>query len=136
MAQPSGQVSLLLDATSRILRNSLDASAWRERVIANNLANIETPNFQAQDVSFTEHLRAALKSVGDSEGTEAYAALEAVTPTLVQATDGTPRLDGNTVDIDAEMTKLTETSGLYDAVARMLQARLEMLRLVINEGRR
>jgi len=88
-------------------------------------------------VAFSEHLQAALESAQDeADAASAHAALEAVEPTLVLSTDGAPRMDGNTVDVDVEMTKLTENAGVYTATAQMLRARLEMLRTVINEGRR
>jgi len=130
-------MSPLHDATARILTKSLDAAALRHRVIADNLANVETPGFKARDVAFSEHLQAALESAQDeADAASAHAALEAVEPTLVLSTDGAPSMDGNTVDVDVEMTKLTENAGVYTATAQMLRARLEMLRTVINEGRR
>jgi flagellar basal-body rod protein FlgB len=133
---PLEQVSPLHDTLSRVLTKSLDAASLRHRVIADNLANIETPGFQAQDVSFTERLRAALESTREQPHTSALAAMEQVEPAVVLATDGTQRLDGATVDVDVEMTKIAENSGRYQAVAQMIQTRLEMLRIAINDGRR
>ncbi len=128
------------DVTGLVLRKALDANALRQRVIANNLANVDTPNYKAVDVSFSEQLRAALHGgSGERHGVRSLLTAEAVNeiePVTVFVNEGAGRNDGNTVNVDLEMTKLAETAGAYQTAAELLRARLEMLRTAINEGRR
>jgi len=46
---------------TQMLENALDASSLRQQVIAHNIANINTPGFQAQTVTFEAELRQALE---------------------------------------------------------------------------
>ena len=57
-------------------------------------------------------------------------------PVTFDSADGTLRNDGNTVDVDREMSKLAETTMLYNAMGQMTAGKLGVLRTAINEGRR
>ena len=45
-----------------VLDKAMDASALRSKAIANNIANVDTPHYKRQDVSFAENLQRALKN--------------------------------------------------------------------------
>jgi len=119
------------------LTKGLDAEALRQRVIANNVANVNTPNFKKSTVAFESLLKKAL-------GRES---LEMIT-THPKHFGGTPRLaelkpevnlnetttmrtDGNNVDIDEEMTNLAANGIQYQATARELSDRISLLSFVI-----
>lgn len=120
------------------LKKGLDAEALRQRVIANNVANVNTPNFKKSTVAFESLLKKAL-------GRES---LEMIT-TDPRHFGGTPRLaelrpevnlnetttmrtDGNNVDIDEEMTNLAANGIQYQATARELGDRISLLSFVIT----
>src|SRR5690625_2130915 len=50
----------IFDHTLNTLENGLDFSAQRNKVISNNIANVDTPNYKAQDVIFKDVLRQTL----------------------------------------------------------------------------
>lgn len=106
----------------------MDVAALRHQVIANNIANVDTPYFKASDVSFEEKLRAALSSgdAGTAELAEARPAVYRIPATRF-------RIDGNTVDIDWETVKLSQNTGRYNAQAAVLRRRLAMWRRVAGE---
>lgn len=119
----------------------LDWAALRQRAIANNLANVDTPGYKREDVSFPEVLRQA------EEGETPHLALTVTAPGhLVPKAEATPlvyrdastsyRNDGNNVDIDVETAELAKNALYYNALINQAALRLANLRLVISEGRR
>lgn len=122
-----------------VMQKGLDASTLRQRVIANNVANINTPGFKKSYVSFEDQLQAALKSSGGPlKGTHPLH-LETsngdMKPQVKQVKDTTMRYDGNNVDVDEEMVNLAATTIQYDVIAQGLIDRFNVLGIVIG-GRR
>jgi flagellar basal-body rod protein FlgB len=109
---------------SDLLGRLLDAAALRHRVIANNLANVNTPGYRRQEVSFEGAFARAM-----DQG-EAKAA--AVRPVVVEATGGKARLDGNTVDVDREMADLNKNALLYNAFNQFLLGQIAAMRSAIT----
>jgi len=114
-------------ATPAVLR-SLDASMLRTRVIANNVANVNTPGFQRVEVSFEDELRRALdktrlKGVRTNEKHFEIGRrdLKDVHPQAYKPIDGTLPSGINNVDIDTEMAKLAENQLLYNYGIRFMR---------------
>jgi flagellar basal-body rod protein FlgB len=108
-----------------LLSKLLDVTSVRHRVIANNVANINTPGFHRVEVNFEDALAQAL--TGRSEGK----ALK-IQPQLVQPTGDPERVDGNNVDIDAEMGKLEQNTLLYKVYAQVLAGQIASMRSAIS----
>lgn len=118
-------MGLQTDLTRRALVSALDTAALRQRVMARNIANVETPGYRRQVVTFEERLRDALRSRGP----------ELPAPQVTE--DLTPgRADGNNVRVDEEMAALSENALRYDALVECLTLRSAQLSTVITEGRR
>lgn len=105
-----------------LLGQVMDASSLRHRVISQNVANVNTPNYKRLEVAFEGELT---KALGTPAGTGS------VVPKVV-VTDNPERVDGNTVDIDREMNDLTKNALLYQAVSQILASRLGSLRSAIS----
>ncbi len=110
------------DAVSSILGFALDGMALRQQTIANNLANIDTPQFRAQSVDFESALRAAV-SAGDSAPH-----LLAGTAASVAATDTPVGPNGNSVDLRKETLAAVQSQFQYQLVARAVTDRFELIR--------
>jgi flagellar basal-body rod protein FlgB len=138
------------DTASRALRTALGGLQLRQQTVANNVANVDTPGFRAQEVSFEEQLRAELAApqrqprltrLGLTTTNERHIPLESqarrseTQPQVTESLDGTLRNDGNTVDIDREMSRLAETQISYNALAQVQISRFANLRNAIREGR-
>jgi len=124
---------LFTDLTSAALGKVLDGTALRQRALAENIANVDTPGYQRKDVSFSEQLKEALE--GTSLPENALRRLEAVVPQSVVANSQTLRPDGNTVDIDKEMTEISKNTLEYETSAQLLDGKLRLLRTAITGGR-
>ncbi len=112
-------------AQSDLLANCLDAAALRHRVISNNLANVNTPGFHRQEVSFEDTFSRVLQREG-----EARAA--AVRPRVIESPGGTARQDGNTVDIDKEMGDLNKNALMFNAFTQFLLGQIATMRSAIT----
>ena len=115
------------DLTLLLLEKALDVCALRHKVVANNIANVDTPGFKASRVIFEEKLKRALKeSLLPSE-------LQKIRPELVRDEESSLREDLNNVDIEKEMVRLSENTLRYNIYAQLLTAKLGILRAAIQE---
>jgi flagellar basal-body rod protein FlgB len=123
---------LLHDVAMAGLSKALDLIASRERVLADNIANVDTPGFVPRELDFAAELRAALHR----EHTTPRAVrshVEGVKGAVTQAPRATPRRDGNAVSIEREMSALAQNNVHYLAVARLLRSKFRLLGIVISE---
>src|SRR5690349_14819927 len=97
----------LFDLTDLVLQRGLEGASLRQQLLSNNLANANTAGFKRADVDFQSSLAAALAS-GDPGRATAAAAFAPQTDTT-SATSA----DGNNVDVDQELSSLTENSVDY-----------------------
>lgn len=130
--------NLINDSTTNTLSSALDGLSTRQQVIGHNIANAETPGYQALTVSFEGQLEKALKPAHGAQLTITQQGhlpsgdLKANGPRVVQRTGGANRLDGNNVDIDAEMTQLAETSIRYQSITQLISRKLALLKAIAS----
>jgi flagellar basal-body rod protein FlgB len=108
-----------------VLARLLDVAALRHDVIAQNVANINTPGYRGLEVRFEDAFAQAL-AAGD-----ARQALT-VRPEVAAAAGGAERFDGNNVDIDAEMGRLGKNSVLFKVYTQLLSVQLAQYRSAIS----
>jgi flagellar basal-body rod protein FlgB len=102
-----------------VLGQVLDTTALRHRVIAQNVANVNTPGYRRLEVTFVDELTRATAGEGSDQ------------PKVVEAVDP-DRVDGNNVDIDREMNDLTKNGLLYQAATQILASRMASLRSAVS----
>jgi len=130
---------LLFNKTMSVLEQGLNAASLRNTVIANNLANVETPGYKRSDVVFEEELRKALSQNNSFTGfrtNEKHIPIGSpsvinVSPQTVIEKDTTMRNDGNNVDIDREMAALAKNEIMYQAIAQELNEEFQKLKSAI-----
>lgn len=120
------------DAMLAAASNYLDYLSTRQRVIASNLANIDTPGFHVKDLTFKRELIAA--SGQELPGST----LMTSRPTSFEVEE-VPGLeekgDGNNVNLDREMTQLSETQIKYNMMVQMLTRKFRILHMAASDGR-
>lgn len=124
---------LFTDRTQLALTKMLDATVARQKTIANNIANVETPGYKRVYVPFENELRSALD---DQNSTSSKNKLKELTP--VRRTDYVSpcKPDGNNVNIDAEMSDLAKNQLKNKAVITLMQSKSSILRAAITEGKK
>lgn len=123
----------LTDITTLSLAKSLDGIAMRHKVIANNIANVETPGFIRSDVMFEDSLRQAMESGSDQDIRKSLKDME---PQILPDQESVIRPNGNNVSIDKEMADLSKNSLYYESLVQILNLKSSMLKAAITEGRR
>jgi flagellar basal-body rod protein FlgB len=113
------------DVSSAVLRVALDGLAQRQRTIANNISNVETPGFRAGRVKFEDTLRSAISSGASPEQ------VDRLSPTVAESMEPT-RLNGNNVNIDTETLSNIDTNLRYQLILRALDGKYSSLRTVIK----
>ena len=131
---------LKLDAYLGVHQDALKLYARRTAVLANNLANADTPNFRAQDLDFKSLLNARTggtvpaptliathaRHIGASSETPAASgALKYRVPLA-------PSLDGNTVDPQLEQAAFAENTVRYQAALAFLTDKFRGLMTAIT----
>ncbi len=122
------------DLAMKVLQRSLDASVVKQKTIATNMANIETPGYKRQYVSFDDELRQALtpRLNHDMERD-----LEATRPQVRRDFFAYPaRQDGNNVAIDAEVMDLSKNQLDFNAIKGLWKIKDLILLSAATEGRK
>ena len=107
---------MLESVTSAALSSALDGLALRQRTIASNIANVNTPGYTAKRVIFEDALA---KSVEKGDG-----AVTAVTARSLEPT----RLDGNNVNLDTETLSNVDTVLRYQFATQAMNSELTAVR--------
>jgi flagellar basal-body rod protein FlgB len=108
------------DPVGAVLSSALDGIALRQRVIADNIANVDTPGYRASSVDFETSLQAAIAS-GEPTAT--------VTPELL-ATDTPVGANGNNVDLRKETLAAVQSQFQYQVITRATSDRFDLIKTV------
>lgn len=111
----------MFDSVSSVaLKSALDGLALRQRAIADNVANISTPGYHAQKVSFEDALSQAV-SQGDG----------AVTAHVARSLEPT-REDGNNVNLDEETLLNVDTNLRYQLASQAVSTEFSNMRVAMR----
>lgn len=113
------------------LRRQMTIAAAKQAAAAGNLANINTPNYKAVEVSFADALDAQMAATQPGH----LGAAGASGMRTEQIRDAAARRDGNTVVLDQELLKMTRAGGEFSQAQTALAAKFRLVRYAINEGR-
>lgn len=125
------------DKTTEGLTALVHYAGLRHKIIANNIANVDTPGYKASDISFREQLEnfMNMQKPGLSTVLRKKKMSSLLPPTLILAPDidnRRPRIDLNTVNIDQELTKLSQNTILHNTCLQLLNSKLRILKSAIS----
>ena len=120
------------------LGRQLTLAVARQATAAGNLANLDTPGFRTRDVSFDDALNEQMRDAGAMTVTQP-GHLSGTPPTTAAAQVGeaeglASRRDGNNVELDRELLRMSKASGDFSAAQTALAAKFRLVRYAINEG--
>ncbi|MBI5308032.1 MAG: flagellar basal body rod protein FlgB [Planctomycetes bacterium] len=121
-----------MDASSNLLEKMLNVSTTKHKVIANNIANVNTPGYKRMEVSFEDQLSRAIQDAPVSK-------LVNLQPKIVVSKDkegsGSIRNDGNNVNIDSEVTSLVRNTLSYNIYTQLLGKKMDMVKSAIDNSK-
>jgi flagellar basal-body rod protein FlgB len=107
-----------------LIERALTIRSFYHKVLAGNIANADTPNYKEKDINFFEEIQKKTTSQNNIEVKEKT------------GDDGANSMDGNTVNFENQMMKMTENSMMYNSLIQVVTKKFSMMRYMINEGRR
>ena len=111
------------------LEKALNMSYRRHTVLASNIANADTPEYQPRDVDFRDYLEAELRNPG-------YVGPNPGLPRAEVRYGVEASLDGNQVDVEKETVRMTSNRLFYELTTELVSRSLSGLNYAINEGGR
>ncbi|MGH4050374.1 MAG: flagellar basal body rod protein FlgB [Clostridium sp.] len=125
------------DATYNLLKKSMDASALRGKVIANNVANINTENYKKLYVTFEETLNdnMGLNKMKTDNDKHMQAGSSTGDITVQRDENTSMRQDGNNVDIDLEMTNQAANTLMFNALVQQASSKISLTSYIIGGGK-
>lgn len=131
----------MFNGTISILEKSLDMRSMKHNLLVSNIANKDTPNYKAFDLAVEEEMQKLTgtnKTVSLWKTQDGHLGANGETYSEVSITKSSngfeQNIDGNTVDIEKEMTNLAENNLLYDAMAQIMRKKLQGLKVAIQGG--
>lgn len=126
---------LFSDDALRAGKIALDGLALRQEIIGQNLANVDTPGYHAQSVSFESALRKAIENnqkttLKTTHSMHIRHSEPSISFQVRPRSGGVLRADGNNVDIDVEMSQMVETGIRYQALTQAVSKKLLLLKTI------
>ncbi len=116
-----------------VLNKAANASWKRNEIIANNIANVDTPGYKRKDVQFQSYLQSALLGDNSLDSRVADIDLKRLDATIyTDYASMSYRLDGNNVDIDTETANLAENQIYYDALLESMTQEFSRIKTVLS----
>lgn len=128
-----------LDSEFRFLQKTLDLRAYRQQVLASNIANADTPNYKARDFDFAGELSRAV----DTQSSKIE--LKTTSARHMQSSQDNPlgvdlryrnslqpSIDGNTVDMDTERAQFTDNAIHYQFAVDRITGKVKNLLTAIQ----
>jgi flagellar basal-body rod protein FlgB len=123
--------------TYNLLKKSMDASALRGKVIANNIANINTKGYKKLYVTFEDTLNESMgKKTMKTDNNKHMQTASSSGDIVVERDENTSmRQDGNNVDIDLEMTNQAANTLMYNALVKQVNSKISLTSYIIGGGK-
>jgi flagellar basal-body rod protein FlgB len=127
----------LFSGTINTLENSLKYSTIKQNAIAQNIANVDTANYKAKEVlkPFQTELKTAMKAQRTDARHFNFSNSQASSGIVVTRPNSQYNHNGNSVDIDKEMSELAENQIYYNALIDRINGKFNSLKTVISGGK-
>lgn len=128
----------LFSNTINSLERAISQSTAKQKVITNNIANVDTPNYKAQEVRFTNALSNEMQKLQATKTNAKHVDFGGSNTSgyrVVTKNNTNYQHNGNNVDIDQEMTEMAKNQIQYNALIERLSGKFNSLKTVIKGGR-
>jgi flagellar basal-body rod protein FlgB len=133
--------SIFTDDAIKAASLALKGLAARQEIISSNIANVDTPGYNAKQVDFETTLKRSLSSnfskVSMAKTNQAHLGTTSTSSNFLTTTNrigGSYREDGNNVDIDTELIDMSETNIKYQAISQGISSKLLLLKSIAQGG--
>ena len=110
----------MLDPLTNRIEHYMDLLSARQKLVASNIANIDTPGYRTQDINFEFEFMSLAKGAA---------------PNVVEAGDLPIKNDGNDVSLDREARLLSENALRFNLASNLIHSQMQLIRTAIQEGK-
>jgi flagellar basal-body rod protein FlgB len=110
----------MLDALAANLERYMDLLSARQKVVASNIANADTPGYKTRDIDFQTEFMSHMGALG---------------PSVTEVQGLETKNDGNNVNIDREARLLAENNLRFSLASQLLRAQIRVVKSAIEEGK-
>ncbi|MBS8263454.1 flagellar basal body rod protein FlgB [Mesobacillus boroniphilus] len=129
----------LFSNTVSTLEHALNYSSAKQKVIAQNIANVDTPNYKAKDVSFKAVFQGVMGQSFQANRSDVrhydFSSRASRLPGAVSNPKVNYNENGNSVDLDKEMADLATNQIYYNALTERINGKFNSLQTVIRGGK-
>jgi len=141
----------LFNTTIDVLGKSIDLRTRNQNLISSNIANAETPGYTPKSLEFEQQLQSAVKKSTTRGGGSQFSGatthpahiplrgggeqISQIRGTVVETPAKTPGRDGNSVEMENEMSRMMQNQVLFNASVQLLSKKFEGLRTALREGK-
>ena len=109
----------MLNPIAGQLERYMDLLSTRQKLVASNIANADTPGYQTQDIDFQSEFQSAIGG----------------RPRVMGVSDLQVKNDGNNVSLDRESRLLAENALRFQVASQLLRSQIRAVRSAIQEGK-
>jgi flagellar basal-body rod protein FlgB len=114
-----------MDNIIDVIDAGIRAESLRQKAIANNVANLETPGYRRIDVEFEELLAKAMDAAGEID-------LKKLEPEIYQPENTTVKSNGNDVSLEVEIGQMVKNTLRHKTYIRLLQKKYAQIEAAMN----
>lgn len=126
----------IFSGTIYSLENAVNRSAVKQKVISQNIANVDTPNYKSKEIDFKQSLDSEVSRLLAKKTDHRHVSFESglETYSIKSKANTSYQANGNNVDVDREMSDLAENQIYYNALIDRLSSKFNSLKTVIRGG--
>ena len=117
-------MSMMETPDMNLLERYLNLTAFRQELVASNLANVDTPGYRTVDINFRAEMARAMSEPAGAP----------IQPEVIQVPGLEQRPDGNNVSVDRETMLLGQTQLQFQAAAQLWRSEISSLIMAVSEG--
>lgn len=110
----------MLDGLGSKIEQYMDLLSQRQKLVAGNIANVDTPGYKTRDIDFQ------FEFMSQTSGSA---------PNVIEAPGLETKTDGNNISIDRETRLLAENALRFNLASNLMRSQLLLLKSAIQEGK-
>ena len=128
---------MIIDQTFEFIKRGLDASVARHELIADNIANVSTPNYKRKDLNFRSILKSSMTGMLEAKITHQkhfVFSMDQSSPYrhVIYPNVTDVKSDGNNVDVDKEIVTMVNNNVYYNALSTFATRKIRILKDVLG----
>lgn len=123
-----------MDKSFNVLHRILQTTGQRQKLLASNIANAETPGYKAKDIKFGSLLKSETNLLTTNSNHMKNMNGNSVSGQIVLENTSSWN-DNNNVELNSEIAKMTENELTQSAAIKILNTKIKMYKSAINDGR-